>query len=146
MRRRRVWLRRVGRAVGTVAIGALLGFLIPTIVTDMSAQAGGPGQRRRVPARAPVHQRLHRRRPDAPSTACSVRTDIKLRASRFRAEFARVDAPIHLGSYVGGGYTVHAYGIHVVRPDGTEDTLSWRVVTRGGQVGVLLPPSPIEAE
>ena len=69
-----------------------------------------------------------------------------MRASRFRAEFARVDAPIHLGSFVGGGYTVHAYGVHVVRPDGTDDTLSWRVVTAGGQVGVLLPPSPIEAE
>ena len=145
MRRRRVWLRRVGRAVGTVAVGALLGFLIPTIVTDMSAK---PEVQASV-AESPLARQFINAFIADDQTALDgmhVRTDIKLRASRFRAEFARVDAPIHLGSYVGGGYTVHAYGIHVVRPDGTEDTLSWRVVTQGGQVGVLLPPSPIEAE
>jgi hypothetical protein len=75
-----------------------------------------------------------------------IQLDIKNRAARFRSDYARVDPPVHLGSYVGGGYTVHAYAIHVVRTDGTEDTISWRVVTSGGQVALILPPNPIESE
>src|SRR5207247_10225118 len=35
MRRRR-WVRRIGALLGTVALGAVLGFLIPTIVAEYS--------------------------------------------------------------------------------------------------------------
>ena len=38
MRRRRLWLRRIGRAAGTVTIGLLIGFLVPTISNDLSPQ------------------------------------------------------------------------------------------------------------
>ena len=34
MRRRRKWVRRIGRVGGTVAIGAMLGFLVPTIIAE----------------------------------------------------------------------------------------------------------------
>ena len=145
MSRRKDWARRIGRAGGTIAIGVLVGFLVPTIATDLTPQpevqasvAENPLARKFINAFIADDQ--------AALGSMDVRTDVKLRASRFRADYARVDAPVHLGSYVGGGYTVHAYGIHVVRPDGTEDTLSWRVVTVGGQVSVILPPSPIEPE
>ena len=36
MRRRGKWARRIGRAAGTVTIGLLLGFLVPTMAQDMS--------------------------------------------------------------------------------------------------------------
>ena len=80
------------------------------------------------------------------STACTSSSTSRTARRASASDYARVDAPVHLGSYVGGGYTVHAYGIHVVRTDGTEDTLSWRVVTSGGQVALILPPNPIESE
>jgi hypothetical protein len=145
MRRRRIWLRRIGRAVGTVAVGAMLGFLIPTISNDLTpkpevqaAVAENPLARQFISAFLADDQTV--------LDGMNVSADVKLRASRFRADYQRIDPPVHLGSFVGGGYTVHAYGVHVVRPDGSEDTLSWRVFTAGGQVGLILPPSPIEAE
>jgi len=145
MRRRRIWARRIGRAAGTLLVGLLLGFLVPTIAHDLSPK---PEVQASIAESPLARQFINAFIADDKSAldALKVRSDIELRASRFRADYSRVDAPVHLGSYVGGGYTVHAYGVHVVRPDGTEDTLSWRVVTAGGQVGLLLPPSPIESE
>ena len=145
MRRRRVWLRRIGRAAGTVTIGLLIGFLVPTMAKDLSPQ---PDIEASVPESPLARQFIDAFAADDKGAldALKVRADIELRASRFRADYSRVDPPIHLGSFVGGGYTVHAYGIHVVRQDGTEATLSWRVVTSGGKVGIILPPSPIEPE
>ncbi len=128
-----------------MAVGSFLGFLVPTIAADLTPQpqvqaavAENPLARQFINAFVADDQ--------AALGTLNVRSDIKLRASRFRADFLRVDAPVHLGSYVGAGYTVHAYGIHVVRQDGTEDTLSWRVITGGGQVGLIMPPSGVEPE
>jgi hypothetical protein len=145
MTRRRKWLRRFGRGSATVLIGVLVGFIVPTVFRDLTPQ---PEVQAAVAENPLARQFINAFIADdqAVLDQLHVRADIKLRASRFRADYVRVDAPVHLGSFVGGGYTVHAYGIHVVKADGTEDTLSWRVVTAGGQVGLLLPPSPIEAE
>ena len=145
MRRRRLWLRRLSRAAATVTIGLLVGFLVPTMAKDLSPQ---PDIQASVPESPLARQFINAFAADDKGALDSlkVRADIALRASRFRADYTRVDPPIHLGSFVGGGYSVHAYGIHVVRRDGSEDTLSWRVVTSGGQVGLILPPNPIEAE
>ena len=145
MRRRRKWLRRLGRAAGTVAIGLLIGFIVPTVAHDMAPKQ----QIVAATAESPLARQFINAfvTDDAPTLdALGVSIDIKQRASRFIADYARVDPPVHLGSYVGGGYTVSAYGIHVVRQDATEDTLSWRVFTAAGQVGVLLPPNTIEQE
>ncbi len=38
MRRRRTVVRRISRAVATVAVGGLLGFLVPTVIADLSPQ------------------------------------------------------------------------------------------------------------
>ncbi len=145
MRRRRIWVRRIGWMVGTVAIGALLGFLVPTMVSDLTPKPEVQGS---VPEAPLAREFINAFVADdgAVLDSLHIQLDIKNRAARFRSDFARVDPPVHLGSYVGGGYTVHAYGIHVVRSDGTEDTLSWRVVTSGGQVALILPPNPIESE
>ena len=96
-----------------MTIGLLLGFLVPTIANDLSPK---PDIQASVPESPLARQFINAFVADdqAALDALKVRSDIKLRASRFRADYARVDPPIHLGSFVGGGYTVHAYGIHVV--------------------------------
>lgn len=145
MRRRRKWLRRLGRAAGTVAIGMLIGFIVPTVAQDLAPKP----QLVAATAESPLaRQFINAFVTDDAATldALGISIDMKQRASRFLSDYARVDTPVHLGSYVGGGYTVTAYGIHVVRPDATEDTLSWRVYTAAGTVGVLLPPNTIEQE
>ena len=53
--------------------------------------------------------------------------------------------PVHLGSYLAGGFTLHAYAAHVVSQDGTEVTLGWRVATGGGEIVFITPPGTIEA-
>ena len=146
MRRRQKWVRRLAWIVGTISIGALLGFLVPTVANDLSPKP--EIQQGAVPEAPLAREFINAFVADDPAVLDSlhIALDIKNRAARFRADYARVDAPVHLGSYVGGGYTVHAYGIHVVRTDGSEDTLSWRVITSGGQVALILPPNPIEPE
>ena len=144
MRRRRRIIRWVTRSVATGAIGLFLGFLIPTVIADLSPKPAIEGTA--VPE-SPVARRFI----DAFTaddqlvlTELNIAADVKLRASRFRAEFARVDEPVHLGSFVAGGLTLHAYTAHAVNLDGTETLLGWRVATAGGEVGLISPPGLIE--
>lgn len=132
--------------MATAAIGGMLGFLVPTIVTEYSPAASASDTLAPVPEAPIAHRFIEAFIADDQGalTELGMSADIKLRASRFRADYQRVDAPIHLGSFVGGGYSVHAYAVHVVRSDGTEALLSWRVVSTGGRVGLLPPPNPIE--
>jgi len=145
MRRRQKWVRRLAWIVGTISIGALLGFLVPTMATDLSPKPDVQGS---VPEAPLARQFINAFVADdsAALDQLHVSLDVKNRAARFRSDYSRVEAPVHLGSYTGGGYSLHAYGIHVVRKDGTEDTISWRVFTSGGQVGLISPPNPIEPE
>lgn len=144
MRRRRKWLRRIGRIGGTVAIGGMLGFLVPTIVAEYNPKpviqaqvAESPLAREFITAYVTDDQTSLER--------LGASADIRLRATRLTTDFAKVDAPIHLGSFVSSGLGFHAYSTHVLKADGSQDLVGWRVVTAGGQVGMLLPPSPIEA-
>ena len=144
MRRRRIWIQRISRGIATIAVGALLGFLVPTIQSDLSPK---PEAEPRTVASPPVaRQFINAFTADDQGvlTSMGVAADAKLRASRFRAEFARVDVPVHLGSYVAGGFSLHAYAAHVVLPDGTEEIRSWRVATAGGQAALITPPTTIE--
>ena len=143
MRRRRKWTRRISRGIATIAIGGLLGFLVPTIVRDVSPQ---PVAETRV-AESPVSRQFinaFTADDQGALTAMGVSADTKLRASRFRAQFKRVDVPVHLGSYVAGGFSLHTYSAHVVMSDGTEEIRSWRVATAGGQALLIPPPTSIE--
>ncbi len=144
MRRRRKWLRRIGRIGGTVAIGVMLGFLVPTVIAEYSPKpdiqakiAESPLAREFITAYVTDDQ--------GALTRLGASADIRLRASRLTTDFARVDPPVHLGSFVSSGLALHAYTTHVLMPDGTQDLVGWRVVTAGGQVGLILPPNPIEA-
>jgi hypothetical protein len=145
VRRRRRVVRLISRALATVAVGGLLGFLVPTIAADL-AQPPVAAARDVVPESPLAREFIDAYAADdqAALTALGVTSDLKLRASRHRADFAAIDSPVHLGSYLGGGFTLHAYAARVVLPDGAENILSWRVVTVGGQVALILPPGGIE--
>ena len=136
----KVWGRRLTKLLATVAIGAMLGFLIPTFIADYAPK---PEVQARVAESPVARQFINAYVLDDTSTldALGVSADVKLQAARFRAEFGRVDAPIHLGSYVGGGFTLHAYAAHAVRADGTQELRSWRVATSGGRAFLIDPPS-----
>jgi len=145
MRRRQTWVRRLAWIVGTISIGALLGFLIPTMASDLTPKPEVVGS---VPEAPLARQFINAFAADDATALDQLHAslDVKNRAARFRADYARVESPVHLGSYVGGGYSVHAYAIHVVRKDGTDDTISWRIYTSGGQAGLISPPTPVEPE
>jgi len=139
-RRTKVWGRRLTKVVATAAVGAMLGFLVPTFIADYTPK---PDVQARV-AESPVARQFidaYVANDTATLDALSAAEADKLQSARFRAEFARVDPPVHLGSYVGGGFSLHAYAAHTVGKDGKEDLRSWRVVTGGGQVFIVAPPT-----
>ena len=141
MRRRRIWLRRLTKAAATVVVGAMLGFLVPSVLADMNAKpevqaqsAESPVARQFITAFVADDQ--------ANLDLLQVGADTKAKASRFKAEYVKVDPPVHLGSWIiGGGLTLHAYAAHVVDQSGVEDQLAWRVATGAGSVGLIDPPA-----
>ncbi len=144
MRRRRKVVRWISRAVATLAVGGLLGFLVPTVISDLSPQP----EVESVAAESPVaRQFINAFVADDQATLKSmgVATDTLARATKFKAEYLQVDPPIHLGSYNAGSISLHTYAAHALKAtDGSPDLLSWRVVSRGGQAALIIPPTPIE--
>ncbi len=141
MRRRHLWFRRITTAVATTAVGALLGFLVPTIIADLSPR---PAQEAARVSESPVAREFidaYVGDNQATLDRLGVDADRKLRATRYRTEFERVDRPVHLGSYVGSGFTVHGYAATVIDREGKPGLLSWRVATIAGRVVVLPPPT-----
>ena len=142
MRRRRLWLRRLGRAAATVDHRSPDRFPRADHGRGPVAPARHPGQRpesRRSPAssstrsppmtRAPsMHSRCaptsrSGRAASAPTTPASIRRSTSARSSVAATPSTRT-ASMWCGR------------------DGSEDTLSWRVVTSGGQVGLHPSPEP----
>lgn len=143
MRRRRVWVRRISRAIATIAIGGLLGFLVPTVARDLSAQPEAEG----VVAESLVARRFIDAfvvDDQAKLTSMGVTAEVLARATKFKTDYARVDPPVHLGAYSAGNFRFDAYAAHVLLPNGTEDLLSWRVISSGGRATLVLPPIPIQ--
>lgn len=144
MRRRQRITRFLIRGLATLAIGGFLGFLAPTVVADLSPKEEVVGNA--VPESPVARRFINAFTADDQTvlTSMNIPADVKLRASRFRADFSRIDEPVHLGSYVSGGFTLHGYAAHAVNPDGTETTLGWRIATAGGEVILIMPPGQIE--
>ncbi len=142
MRRRRVWVRRITRAAGTLAIGLLLGFLVPTVAAEMSPETEVEAQ---VAESAVARQFIDAYIAGDAASLDQLRVpeELKLRAARLKADYPVISAPTHLGSYVQGPITLHAYSAHVVDAQGTPDLIAWRVVTAAGQVIVLDPPGTL---
>jgi hypothetical protein len=141
MRRRRIWLRRLTKAAATVVVGAMLGFLVPSVFADMNAKPEVQAQSAESPV---ARQFITAFVADDQATLdlLQIGADTKAKASRFKAEYVKVDPPVHLGSWIiGGGLTLHAYAAHVVDQSGVEDQLAWRVATGAGSVGLIDPPA-----
>jgi hypothetical protein len=144
MRRTRRWFRRLAAAAATVAIGAMLGYLVPTIIADYSPKPELQAQS--VVAESPVARTFIRafvNDDQATLDSLGVAAPVKLRATSFKTDLASIDQPVHLGSYIGGGFTLHSYAAHAKDAQGADVMLSWRVVTGGGgQIALVDPPSP----
>jgi hypothetical protein len=144
MPRRRVWTRRFLRGSATLAIGALIGFLVPSIIADFTAE---PEVQARTAESPVARQFMTAYVADDQATLDLLGTSaaVKAKAARFKAEYVQVDPPIHLGSWVvGNGATLHAYAARVVDNTGAEDQLAWRLVTGAGQVQLIDPPPSIQ--
>ena len=143
-RRRTIWFTRLTRGVATIAVGALLGFLGPTIAADLAPKEEVAQER---VAESPVaRQFIDAFVADDQIALKGLGVDAATisHASRFKAEYARIDRPVHLGSWVvGGGITLHAYSVHVVDMNGGDDQLAWRVASVGGTVGIIDPPGTV---
>ena len=132
------------RATATVVIGGTLGFLVPSVLADMNAQPETQAQT----AESPVARQFitaYVNDDQATLDLLQIGADTKANSARFKAEYLRVEPPVHLGSWVvGGGLTLHAYAAHVVDQSGTEDQLAWRVATGGGSVALIAPPPSVQ--
>jgi hypothetical protein len=144
MRRRRVWTRRITRGVATVAVGGLLGFLVPTVAADFTEKPEVQAQTSESPvARSFITAYVADDQGTLDTFGASA--DTKQNSARFKAEYAKVDPPVHLGSWIiGGGITVHAYASHVVDRSGQEDQLAWRVLTVAGSAAIIDPPPSVQ--
>lgn len=144
MRRRGVWFRRVSRGLATVAVGALIGFLVPMVAADLAPQ---PEQAQEQVAESEVARRFIDAfvvNDKAVLGSLAASAELLNRAAQMKAEFVQVDRPVHLGSWtVSGGATLHAYSAHVVDNAGESDQLAWRVLTAGGNVGIIDPPGSV---
>jgi hypothetical protein len=144
MGRRGVWRRRLGRAVATLAIGGLIGFLVPTITQDLTPK---PETQSRTAESPVARQFITAYLADDQSTLdlLNVPAAVKAKSARVKAEYIKVDPPVHLGSWViGNGLSLHAYASHVVDNSGTDDQLAWRVATQAGRVELIDPPPSVQ--
>jgi hypothetical protein len=145
MRRARRWFRRIAAVLATVAIGAMLGYLVPTVIADYQPKP----QVQAVVAESPLARafiRAYVADDQSALDALGVSAEIKLHATTYRTQIASVEQPIHLGSFVAGGFSLHNYAAKAKQQDGTDVLLSWRVLTSAGQILVVDPPQPATVE
>jgi hypothetical protein len=149
MRRRR-WIRRIGAFFGTVALGAVLGFLVPTIVAEYTPKPAA------APAPATSMQNTSPELPIAREfiNAFVVNDQAKLhelgadetdtvKANDLATQVAQIGKPVLLGSVGGPGISLQAYASDAVLRDGTATILSWRVLTISGRATLILPPDAL---
>ena len=149
MRRRR-WVRKVGAVFGTVALGALLGFLIPTVIAEffpreepqtsvvpsMTADMELPIARQFITAFLENNQPLLRQ-----LGATEIDT---VKASDLAIQTQKVGPPVLLGALGANGSSIQAYAADVVLNDGTTNVMSWRVVTISGQPSLIMTAPPAD--
>ena len=151
MRRRR-WTRRIGALVGTVALGAVLGFLIPKIAAEYlprTPNAAPTGDLANTAPELPIARdfinafvandqaKLHKLGADETDT---------VKANDLASQVSQIGKPVLLGSVGGPGVSIQAYASQAVLRDGTVTILSWRVWTTSGRATLILPPDALESK
>ena len=148
MRRRR-WMRRIGGFLGTVALGALLGFLVPLIASEYTPTPLATNEPLPIPTAAtelPIARQF--------INAFVVNDQEKLRqlgadetdtvkANDLANQVSQISTPVLLGSVGGTGASIQAYASDVTMLDGTTRILSWRVLTQSGRATLILPPQSL---
>src|SRR6266516_3443202 len=129
MRRRR-WTRRIGAVFGTLAVGGLLGFLIPTIAAEY-APAPAPSTSATSTSALPVSMSASEipmarqfinafvANDQARLRALGADEVDTVKANDLAAQVIEIDPPVLLGSVGGPGASVQAYASHVRLNDGT---------------------------
>jgi hypothetical protein len=148
MRLRR-WIKRVGAITGTVALGALLGFLVPTILAEYAPPAErSPGQSVAVnqSTELPIARDYINAfvvNDQARLKELGAREIDTVKANDLQSQVQSIGKPVLLGSVGGPGISIQAYAADVTLADGTKTVLSWRVWTTSGRAILILPPSPL---
>jgi hypothetical protein len=150
MRLRR-WIRRVTAIVGTVALGGLLGFLVPTIAAEYSPsqQAAQTGLRPlpTMDTELPIAREFINAfvvNDQARLKALGAVEIDTVKANDLAAQVIEVGKPVLLGSVGGPGISIQAYAAPATMNDGTKTILSWRIATNSGRAGLLLPPRALD--
>ena len=150
MRFRR-WTRRIGAIFGTVVIGALLGFLIPTIVAEYQPQKTTEGGLVTVNSSAPelpiARQFINAfvRNDQQTLRALGADETAAVKANDLAGQVSTIQNPVLLGTAGAAGASVQAYASDAVLNDGTHTILSWRVLTLSGRVVLILPPHALDS-
>src|SRR4051794_5454154 len=148
--RLRVWTRRVGAIVGTVVLGALLGFLVPTIAAEYAPHHDEPlpggvapsnGTAELPIARAFINAFVVNDQAALKSLGAGEVDTVK--ANDLAQQVREVSPPVLLGSVGGPGISIQAYASVATMNDGSQPILSWRVATTPGRAGLLLPPQAL---
>ena len=150
MRFRR-WTRRIGAIFGTVAIGALLGFLIPTVVAEYQPQKATESGQVTVNSSAPelpiARQFINAfvRNDQQTLRALGADETAAVKANDLATQVSTIQNPVLLGTAGAAGASVQAYASDAVLNDGTHTILSWRVLTLSGRVVLILPPHALDS-
>ena len=143
MRRRR-WMRRIGAVFGTVALGGLLGFLVPTVAAEFSPapDTGVPRTTESPIARQFITAFLANDQQTLKDL--KVPEETAVRATTLSTTTKHLGPPILLGVRAFPGASFHAYASTATLGDNSEVILSWRIVMINGLPYLILPPRPIE--
>ena len=146
MGRRGVWRRRLSRAGATLLIGGFIGFLVPSIVADLSPK---PEAQART-AESPVARQFitaYVADDQATLDLLGVAAAVKAKSARVKAEYLKVDAPIHLGSWVIGNGLAPRICIACRRQPGRRwPARRRRGAGRSGRVDAAVGDDPMSAE
>jgi hypothetical protein len=152
MRRRR-WIRRIGAVLGTIALGGLLGFLIPTVIAEYApAPAATPTAANRAAQEGFGSTELPIAREFINAFVANDQARLKalgadevdtVKANDLAGQGLKIGKPVLLGSVSGTGVSIQAFAAEVMLPNGSTTILSWRVLTNSGRATLILPPDPL---
>jgi hypothetical protein len=150
--RLRLWIRRTGAIFGTVALGALIGILVPTIAAEYAPQPA----RQLLPAgtaQSSTNHELPIARAFIDAFVVNDQSRLKelgaaeidtVKANDLAQQVQHVGQPVLLGSIGGPGISIQAYASVATMNDGSKTILSWRVVTSSGRAALVLPPQGLD--